>query len=188
MQLVLGPVKDKRALLEWGWRRLRGVDPDLVLIFQIQISLILATVVLLFWLHAFPEVSFKLDLVTFMAVCVAAAFLHETAHAAAFPRESAEAATIFSFWPSRLALCAHWSGEWSRRRYVAMLAMPIVLVSFGPIAAFAAIGDVPNVVASISLLNALVSGGDVLAIVLVLWQVPAEAMIRADGERTFWRA
>lgn len=188
MQLVLGPVKEKWDPLEAGWRRLRGVDPDLTQIFEIQISLLVAAVVLLFWLLAFPEVSFTLGPVTFVVVCVAVALLHETAHAAAFPRTSKEATTIFSFWPRRFALCAHWNGTWSRRRYVAMLGMPLALLSLAPIAAFAALGSVPNVVASLSLLNALVSGGDVLAIVLVLWQVPVEAAIRADGARTLWRA
>ncbi len=62
-----------------------------------------------------------------------------------------------------------------------MLATPIAVVSLAPLAAFAAFGDAPNAVASLSLLNALVSGGDVLAIVLVLWQVRAGAAMRADA-------
>ena len=188
MQLVLGPTKEKREPLQAGWRVLREVDPDLTQIFEIQISLIVAAVVLLGWLLAVPDVGFALEPVTFVLVCAVLALLHESAHAAAFPRGSASEATIVCFRPAQLTLCAHWNGAWSRRRYVAMLATPIAVLSLVPIAASAAFGDVPNVVASLSLLNALVSGGDVLAIVLVLWQVPAGAAIRADGERILWRA
>lgn len=187
MQLVLGPVKQKREPLQAGWRILCEVDPDLAQIFEIQISLVVAAAVLLCWLLAIPGVGFALEPGTFVGACALLALLHESAHAAAFPRGSDGEATILSFRPSRLALCAHWTGAWSRRRYVAMLATPIAVLSLAPIAVFGWFGDVPNAVPALSLLNALVSGGDVLAIVLVLWQIPACAAIRADGERILWR-
>jgi len=188
MQLVLGTVKEKRQRLQAGWRVVREAEPDLTQIFELQISLVLAALVLLCWLLAVPGVGFALEPGTFVAVCAALALLHEAAHAAAFPRGPDGEATILSFRRSPPAFGAHWTGAWSRRRYVAMLAMPIVVLSLAPVAAFASLGDVPNAVASLSLLNALVSGGDALAIVLVLSQVPAGASIRADGERVRWRA
>lgn len=188
MQLVLGSAKEKREPPQAGWRVLREVDPDLTRIFELQISLVVAAVVLLCWLLAVPDVGFVREPGTFAAVSAVLALLHESAHAAAFPRGCAGGAAVFCFRPAQLVLCAHWSGAWSRRRYVAMLATPIAVLSFAPIAAFAPVGDAPRAVASLSLLNALVSGGDVLAIVLVLSQIPAGAAIRADGERILWRA
>ena len=113
--------------------------------------------------------------------------LHELTHAASYPSSSAAGRLTIGVWPSRLLFCTGYDGEVSRARYVGVLAMPLLAVSFGPVALCAVLGIESANLALISLLNALASGGDLLAIILVLAQVPEGAVIRQLGWRTVWR-
>jgi hypothetical protein len=67
-----------------------------------------------------------------------------------------------------------------------MLGMPLLVLSVLPIVACAALGLAQHDVVVLSLLNALVSGQDVLTMILVLAQVPAHGLVRQRRDATVW--
>ncbi len=42
-------------------------------------------------------------------------------------------------------------------------------------------------VAGISILNALLSGGDILGVTLILFQITHDGVVKNQGWRTYWR-
>jgi hypothetical protein len=56
-----------------------------------------------------------------------------------------------------------------------------------PLAVVAAAGYAFAPATLLSLLNVLSSGGDIVAIVLVLAQIPPGAIVRTQGEDTMWK-
>jgi hypothetical protein len=75
----------------------------------------------------------------------------------------------------------------SRTRYLATLALPLVALSIVPLVLAALTGRTPGEIVACSLFNALASGGDALAAILVLTQLPAAAMIRSGDDGVEWR-
>jgi hypothetical protein len=114
--------------------------------------------------------------------------VHELIHAAAFPNAGRSPNSVLGFWPSRLLFYAHCEGELARNRFVAILLMPLAVISFVPLL-IAAIAQVSSVwVTFISVFNALSAGGDLLGAGIVLFQIPTAAIVRNQGWRTYWRA
>ena len=186
--VVLDPfVRTRRSPLDGTWRQLRETDAGLTQILVLPVSLGAGIAVLVLWLLCAPFTLPVLDapaLVVCFAIMVP---LHELTHAASYPRSSVPGRLTIAVCPSRLLFCTNHDGEVSRARYVGVLAMPLLVVSFGPIVLCAAFGIESAHLGLISLLNALASGGDLLAIALVLAQVPEGAMIRQIEWRTVWR-
>ncbi len=187
MQLHQGAIHgERRDFFNASWRRVCEPDRDLSQLFAFQLSLALGMVVLLLWASATPPDLLAIDYPTFAGACIALAPLHELAHIAAFP-QSPRAAAVITFRPSRLVLCARYSGELSRNRYVWMMSMPLVAFSIVPSVVVAALGYAPREAAMLLLLNALVSGQDLLAIILALAQVPADGVLRILPDATVWK-
>jgi hypothetical protein len=65
--------------------------------------------------------------------------------------------------------------------------MPLLVLSLCPLVVCVSLGNGSMHVVLLSLFNAIASSGDVLAIILVLAQVPPDAVIRRDDEITAWR-
>jgi hypothetical protein len=188
MQLVFGPLRDLREdTRDVSWRAVREAEPDLMQLFGFQLGLAAASATLVLWLLAIPVAGLALDGTTLVICCLALAPLHELGHAAAFPHATDADRTILEFRPLRLILRAHYTGVLSRNRCVVLLAMPLLALSLAPIGASAILGIAPSEAVVISIFNALVSGGDVLAAILLLAQVPAGALVRMERERTVWK-
>ncbi len=188
MRLVLGTLGETAYdTRDVSWRTVREVEPELARLFGVQIALVIGFFVLVLWVVAHPSVDFTIDAMSFVAVCVVLALLHELAHAAVFPR-TAGGTRLLEFRPTRLLLCARYTGTIPRNRYVAMLAAPFVALSVVPVVLCAALGFAPSEVVAGSFVNALASGGDVLAVILVLAQVPSGGSIRMERDRVAWRA
>lgn len=187
MQLHFGAIHgERRDLGDACWRRVCEPDRDLSQLFGFQLSLALGMVVLLLWANATPPYMLTIDYLTFAGACIVLAPLHELAHIAVLP-QSPRAVAVITFRPSRLVLCARYSGELSRNRYVWMMGMPLVAISIVPSVVVAALGYAPREAAMLLLLNALVSGQDLLAIILVLAQVPADGVLRILPDATVWK-
>jgi hypothetical protein len=73
-----------------------------------------------------------------------------------------------------------------RNRLLWVLIAPFVVISLLPGVVAAAAGGAPDVIPAISIVNALLSGGDGLAAMLVLAQIPRKAMVRLDGNVITW--
>lgn len=118
---------------------------------------------------------------------------HEIIHTLVFPERGRTDKTLIGFWPSRLLFYAHYEGVLSRTRFLAVFAAPLVVLSLCPIPLVALLdawGKWPMVkmwLVALSLINGFSSAGDALGMILVASQVPASAMVRNRGWRTYWK-
>ncbi|HKU87800.1 MAG TPA: DUF3267 domain-containing protein [Casimicrobiaceae bacterium] len=158
-------------------------------LFGLQISVLLAATLIVAWAIGTHFTDLRLRYWMIPAAAVLVAPLHELTHALAFPRGANPEQRTLLLWPRGFVLCARYRGVVSRNRYVLVLLMPLLAVSLAPILACAVfdIGSAPPLCIVLFMLNALASGEDVLAAVLVLSQVPADGLIRTDGSVTLWK-
>ena len=74
-----------------------------------------------------------------------------------------------------------------RRRFLWLLALPFLLLSVLPVLGAAVVGASPQFLVVLTLLNGFASSGDVLAALLVMAQVPVDAVVREQGDEFVWR-
>jgi hypothetical protein len=87
-------------------------------------------------------------------------------------------------------LYAHYSGPLTRNRFLAVFAMPLLVITVLPLV-IAALGLVPKAlflpVAWFSTWNAMAACGDIFGIALILFQVPRGAIVQNQSWRTYWK-
>jgi hypothetical protein len=142
-----------------------------------------ATIIGSFGLYPTPTMSFPGFLFSFAGIVV----VHELLHVAVHPMSGRSAHSIVGFWPSGGVFYGHYAGEMTRNRFVAILLMPLVVISFVPLLVAAVAQVASGWVAFISAFNAFCACGDILLAGLVLFQTPATAIVRQQGWRTYWR-
>lgn len=166
---------------------IREVGPVAMQLFAIPIGGVALVLVGLLWIHATPVTKHPVANLPWMIGGMFAIFpIHELLHAVVHPKFGASRNTIIGAWPSRMLFYAHYDGVLSRNRFIAILAMPLLLISFAPLLAGILIGHASVTVAFLSSLNALAAGGDIFGIALLLFQVPRGAMVFNQGWRTYW--
>ena len=95
--------------------------------------------------------------------------------------------SILGVWPSRLLVYTHYHAELRCQRFVAILLMPLAVISLLPLALCAVSGLSSAVLGFISVSNGLFAAGDLFAVGLVAWQVPRTATLRNKGWQLYWR-
>jgi hypothetical protein len=157
--------------------------------FALPIGGAVCAVVALFWLHATPVTKNPdINLAAILISLVLLLPIHELLHAVVHPKFGTSRHTFIGVWPSRLVCYAFYDGVLSRNRLIATLGMPLLVITFLPLAAGMVFGHASVTVAYISSLNALAAGGDIYGICLLLWQVPRRANVFNEGWRTYWSA
>lgn len=129
------------------------------------------------------DVSLPAMLLAFVVITV----VHELIHAVVHPMAGRSSHTVLGFWPSRILFYAHYDGELSRNRFVAILLMPLFVISIVPLVVAALVGASSGWVAFASSFNALMACVDILGAGLLLFQIPATAIVRNQGWKTYWR-
>ena len=93
-------------------------------------------------------------------------------------------------WLARLRVGVYCEGDLSRSRWLAMRAAPFLLLSLAPACFLLGWPDLSleaeSALSLMMVLNALGSGGDALAVLLVLHQVPAPGSLRFRDGRARW--
>jgi hypothetical protein len=135
---------------------------------------------------AYPLVVMLVVLATYVP-------LHESLHLLGQPGWGRSSRSVVVLWSAKLRFGVYYDGCMSRRRWLAMRLAPLVVLSVLP-ACMLALLQVqplsPDVEVGLSILmvvNTLGSGGDVIAAVLVVAQVPAGASLCFRGGRAYWR-
>lgn len=169
-----------------AWNQLREPEGDVAQVFALVAGATLCVAVLVSWLLFAPFKPIRIDYVTFAVAIVIVLFLHELAHALAFTLRRGHSLRVECEWRRR-RLQFRYEGMVSRNHYVAVLAAPLAAVSFIPVAASAIATSGSGDLVLISMLNALVSGGDVVAALMVVLQVPAGALVRRQGDVVLWK-
>jgi hypothetical protein len=119
--------------------------------------------------------------------------LHESLHLLGQPGFGRSSRSVVVIWPAKFRFGVYYEGCMSRRRWLAMRLAPLVVLSILP-ACLLAILQVqplgPDLEVGLSVLmvvNTLGSGGDAIAAILVIGQVPPAASLCFQAGRAYWR-
>jgi hypothetical protein len=119
--------------------------------------------------------------------------LHELVHAVLHPGFGLSPQTVMVIWPTKLRFGVYYEGCMTRGRWLAMRLAPLVCLSVVPVMLLTLFEVVPASFALETFLQVLMlvsgigSGGDVIAVIWVLFQVPARADICFCSGRAYWR-
>ena len=119
--------------------------------------------------------------------------LHELVHALVHPGLGLSPRTVVVLWPAKLRFGVYYEGCMSRRRWLVMRLAPLACLSVIPVLLLTVFKVVPASFAVeiflqvLVLVNAVGSGGDLVAAVWVLAQVPAGGQICFRGGKAYWR-
>jgi hypothetical protein len=172
-----------------SWKSLREPSLWLGQLLALPIGVATAALVAVLWFvitplrAAEPTVTLWAFLLSFAGIVV----IHELVHAAVHPMAGRSARSILGFWPSRILFYAHYDGEMTRNRFIAILLMPLLVISFVPLLVAVVTQTSSGWAAFISSFNALLACMDMLGAGLVLFQIPRTATVRNQGWRTYWR-
>jgi hypothetical protein len=170
-----------------AWRQVHDIAADMGQVFSIVVGAVLCIAAFTLWIVAVPFHPVRIDYASLIVATTIVVFFHELAHAATFTWGRDRGRRVeCAFQKYRPHLRYH--GAVSRSRYIAVLLAPLVALTLLPIVASVALSLHSGDLVVISLLNALVSGGDVLAAALVLLQVPANGIVQRRGDCVIWKA
>ena len=119
--------------------------------------------------------------------------LHELLHLLGQPGWGRSSRSVVVLWPAKLRFGVYYEGCMSRRRWLAMRLTPLVVLSVLPAFALALLQvqplgpDVEVGLSVLMVVNTLGSGGDVIAAILVLGQVPSAAYLCFQEGRAYWQ-
>jgi hypothetical protein len=171
------------------WRSLRQPSsPWLENLLALPIGVVAAAVVAALWFLVTPlrDITPAMSLPAFLLLFAGLVVVHELLHALVHPMAGCSPHSILGFWSS-LGCYAHYDGEMSRDRLVAILLMPLLILSIVPLLVSAVTQVSSGWVAFVSAFNALCACVDMLLAGSVLFQIPATAIVRFKSWRIFWR-
>jgi hypothetical protein len=119
--------------------------------------------------------------------------LHELTHAVLHPGFGLSPQTVMVIWPTKLRFGVYYAGCMTRRRWLLMRLAPLACLSVVPILLLTLFRVVllPFPIEIfwqvLTLMNFVGSGGDLVAAIWVLFQVPAGAEICFRGGKAYWR-
>jgi hypothetical protein len=156
----------------------------------LPVGIVAAVVVAVLWLAITPlqvqEVTSTMSLPGFLVSFAGIVVVHELLHVTVHPMSGRSLHSIVGFGRS-IGFYGHYGGEMTRNRFLAILLMPLVVISFVPLLVAAVAQVASGWVAFISVFNAFLACADILDAVLVLFQIPATAIVRQQGWRTYWK-
>ena len=174
-----------------SWKPLRQPSPWMALFVAFPIGIVAAGGVGGLWLAMTPlqvhDVTSTLSLRGFLVSFAGMVVVHELIHVAVHPMSGRSPHTIVGVGGPTTGVYAHYDGEMTRNRFVAIFLAPLVVISFVPLLAAAAIQATWGWVAFISAFNALCACADILDAGLILFGIPATAIVRQPGLRIYWR-
>jgi hypothetical protein len=188
------PMRSARAPVTEGftyaydpaWRQVREPGADVAQVFALVAGAGLAVATMVLWLVLVPFNPIRIDYAALLVALLLVLVLHETVHAVAFSSGSRRDRRVeIAVRKYRPQLRYH--GTLSRTHYLAVLLAPYAAISLGTIGLSAMYGWGSGDLALISLVNALVSGGDLVAALLVWEQVPGGAIVRRQGDAVIWK-
>ncbi|MBA4192727.1 MAG: hypothetical protein C0467_32580 [Planctomycetaceae bacterium] len=170
------------------------------------IGIALCALILLGWRQHLPSdtSSVQIDLAPFgswgavavpaILLLVGAVFflariaMHELIHAIACPGFGLSDAAVLGVWPSRLIPYADYQGPMPCWRGTIVAIAPFTILSLLPLAMASSGASVPTFCVVVSVVNALVCGGDALIGFMVLSQVPLRAVVQNKQWGMWWRS
>jgi len=192
MRFHLGGIPESQDFTpDESWKPLREPNPWVMQLFAIPLGFAAFIAVGALWIYATPLTGVFFESADFLGLALAPLVplivVHELIHALVHPQSGKSIRSILGFWPSRLLFYAHYDGELTRNRFVAILAMPTVVITFLPLIVAIVTSRSNGMVAWISTWNIFFACGDILGIFLILFQIPNRAVCRNQRWRTYWK-
>ena len=206
MRFVIGPPPDVPDFSpeREGWQPIRMPAPGRLVIIGSVVGIPLAVLVAFGWSWWFtmdtPLVQIDVTasdswgavvplilLLTGMVSFGGLITLHELFHALASPRFGLSSATVIGVWPSRFLPYADYQLPLPCWRFLIVAVTPFVVLSLIPLAVAHVAGLVSGVSMMVSVVNALISGGDAYICYVVLAQVPLDAAVQSKQWDAWWR-
>lgn len=171
-----------------SWRPLRQPPPWLGNLLALPVGVAAAAIVAALWLLVAPvrDITPAMSLAAFLLSFAGMVVVHELIHALVHPGAGRSPRSILGFGPS-VGFYAHYDGELSRNRLVAILLMPLFVISLVPLLVSAVTQVSSGWAALVSAFNAFCACADMLDAGLVLFQIPANRIVRYQGWRIYWR-
>jgi hypothetical protein len=192
MRFTFGGIPDPKDFVpDKTWKPLCEPNPWVMQLFAIPLGIVAFIAVGALWCYATP---FKKGLFESVGSLAAVLFslviliiVHEIIHALVHPHWGKSEQRILGLWPSRLLFYAHYDGELTRNRFITILAMPAIVITFIPLIVAMVLNLFSSLIAWLSTWNILFACGDLFGIILLLFQVPSSAICRNQGWRTYWK-
>jgi hypothetical protein len=186
MRLHIGGIPDSPDFVpDESWTFLVEPTPWVMQALSLPVGLTLALVLAVLWMTLTPVGHGPAPSVgECCGALLAIVPAHEALHLVMHPRTGD---SIVGVWPSRLLFYTHYHNQLLCRRYLAVLLMPIVVLSFVPLAACALTATASAFLTVASVGNAVFASGDLFAVGLLLAQVPLHATLRNKGWRVCWK-
>ena len=172
-----------------AWHPLKEFSPWLAQLASLPIGLAAAAGVVVLWFTITPlhDVAQFFSMPVFLIASIGFVIVHELIHAAAHPLAGRSSRSLLGIWPSRLIAYACYDGELTRNRFVIILLMPFLVITFAPLLFAIITRSALEWMAFISVLNAMGSSVDILVAIMLLVQVPPTGIVRNQGWWTYWR-
>jgi hypothetical protein len=204
MRFNFGPIPENEDFHpeEEGWSGIREPSPLQVNLAAIPIGLLLFGMTFLLassaWIGGLPAawrgsamLSNSSSVLVILGILILSIPVHELVHALVHPDLGRSRESILGLWLSRGIFYAHYEGEMSRNRFLAILAAPFLALAILPILALSLLGpnvpvDYPRYLAMMALMNSVLAAGDALGFILIISQIPASARVRNQGWKSYW--
>lgn len=179
-----------------GWNALREPSPLVFQLWALPVAALNCLVLFGLWqllVPPFPESDSRWAGIGLLIVLLTFIPVHEFLHAFAAPGWGLSDKTAIGLWPQKLVFYAHYDGALSRNRFLLVFATPFFVLSVLPIfmaaimARLTGDGTVSLILQGLVFLNGLAACGDILAIAMIMKQVPPTALVRNQGWNTFWK-
>jgi Putative zincin peptidase len=119
--------------------------------------------------------------------------VHELFHLICQPHLGFSDQSVLVIWPSRLRFGIYYDGCMSRTRWLLMRSAPLIALSLIPAVVLAILQNsaldhaLRTSLEVLLVVNGVGSGGDAVAMILVLRQVPSSAYLCFRGGRAYWQ-
>jgi hypothetical protein len=194
MKFKIGPFEDECEFSQDNnWIALREFSISYFQIRAIPIGILNMALFALLWARYTPitklfgTVSFPFIIFQNLAILIGVLVTHELIHAFMHPNYGFSKQTVIRLWPAKMFVCAYYLGEITKNRSIIIQIMPLIIISIIPLIIAIITQISPIWLAYMSIVNALVACGDILAIIMTMRELPNGSIIRTTGWNGFYR-
>lgn len=174
--------------------RLKQLNPYLLQLAGLPVCVITTGLLVGAWYWLAPVKSFEVHIANsaYALLGLAGGFiglfvLHELLHCVGHPGWGFSPSSILGFWPSRFMPYAAFLGPIPRNRFILVGFMPLLVLSVLPLAVCAVFSIHSLALSAVSVMNCLVSCGDIIICLLVWMQVSPPAIVQEQGWDIWWK-
>lgn len=179
-----------------GWIPMREPSPLLLNLIAIPVAVVVGAALVAAWWcvpspRQIPSESFSQNVpFIFAEAAIGLAGLivvHELLHAFAYPKFGFTRDVVIGVWPSKLLCYAMTLGITSRSRLLVDYLMPFAVLSLLPLVVCFTLRMSSGYLTLVSVVNGMLASGDLAITGMILWQIPANAVLKNKGWATWWK-